>query len=214
MSSFREGSRSIGVSCGFVGCFELFRSIDLLRVGPCSLPGDSSSFFISSVNLTEFYYKTCQKLGRQAADMRYYQIKRTLLHVVGDDDLSRTAGLEKCRQALNLSLADCFALALARRQNGLLLTTDRELSKVNDIDVKCFEVQRSLGAGFLTPCARVLQDSFFLRCLFKNLRYPSATHALINDGLPLRLCLACCVLRSQISSALPVPAARSASCSV
>jgi len=109
---------------------EYFRGVD----------EDRFSGYISSVNLAEFYYKTCQKLGRQAADTRYYQIRRTLLHVVGDDDLPRTAGLEKCRQPLNLSLADCFALALARRQNGLLLTTDGELSKVNDIDVKCFEV--------------------------------------------------------------------------
>jgi len=67
-------------------------------------------------------------------------VKKTLLPVVEDDHLLRTAALEKCRQPLNLSLADCFALALARRQNGLLLTTDGELSKVNDIDVKWFEV--------------------------------------------------------------------------
>jgi predicted nucleic acid-binding protein len=67
-------------------------------------------------------------------------VKKTLLPVVEDHHLLRTAALEKCRQPLNLSLADCFAIALARRQNGLLLTTDGELSKVNDIDVKWFEV--------------------------------------------------------------------------
>jgi len=95
---------------------------------------------ICSVNVAEFYYKICQKLGKQTADTRYYQIKRTRLRVVHDDDLTRSAGLEKCRQPLSLSLADCFALALTKREKALLLTTDTELSKIREIDVKSFEV--------------------------------------------------------------------------
>lgn len=95
---------------------------------------------ISSVNLAEFYYKTCQKIGRQTADIRYYQIKRTPLQIVDDGDLPRSAGLEKCRQSVGLSLADCFALALTKRERALLLTTDRELAKVKEVSVKFFEV--------------------------------------------------------------------------
>jgi len=96
--------------------------------------------YISSVNVAEFYYKTCQKIGRQTADARYYQIRRTRLQIAHDDDLTRSAGLEKCRQPLSLSLADCFALALTKREKALLLTTDSELSKVKEIKVKFFEV--------------------------------------------------------------------------
>ncbi len=95
---------------------------------------------MSSVNLAEFYYKTCQKIGRQTADIRYYQIRSTALRVVDDGDLVRSAGLEKCRQLGGLSLADCFALALTKRERALLLTTDRELAKVKGISVKLFEV--------------------------------------------------------------------------
>jgi len=109
---------------------EYFNSIDNERV----------SGYISSVNLAESYYKTCQKIGRQTADTRYYQIKRTHLQIVHDDDLTRNAGLEKCRQTLSLSLADCFALALAKKEKALLLTTDKELSKVKETEVKFFEV--------------------------------------------------------------------------
>lgn len=98
------------------------------------------SGYITDVNLAEFYYKTCQKLGIQTADTRYYQIKRTHLQIVHDEDLTRSAGLEKCRQQLDLSLAGCFALALAKREKALLLTTDKELSKVKEIKVKFFEV--------------------------------------------------------------------------
>jgi len=96
--------------------------------------------YISGVDVAEFYYKTCQKIGRQTADTRYYQIRRTRLQIVHDDDLTRGAGLEKCRQPLSLSLADCFALALAKRRKALLLTTDKELSKAKEIEVKFFEV--------------------------------------------------------------------------
>lgn len=96
--------------------------------------------YISAFNLTEFYYKTCQKLGRQTADARYYQIRRTSLQIAKDDDLVRGAGLEKCRQPLGLSLADCFALALAKRERATLLTTDRELSKAQGIETKLLEV--------------------------------------------------------------------------
>jgi len=98
------------------------------------------SGYISGVNLAEFYYKTCQNVGRQTADTQYYQVKRTRLQIVHDDDLTRSAGLEKCRQPLSLSLADCFALALAKKEKALLLTTDKELPIVREIEVKFFEV--------------------------------------------------------------------------
>ncbi|MEM2107512.1 MAG: PIN domain-containing protein [Candidatus Bathyarchaeia archaeon] len=79
-------------------------------------------------------------MGRQTAETRYYQIKRTRLQIVHDEDLTRIAGLEKCRQPLSLSLADCFALALAKKEGALLLTTDNELSKAREVEVKFFDV--------------------------------------------------------------------------
>ncbi len=89
--------------------------------------------FMSAVNLSEFHYKTCQKLGKSVADIRYYQVRRTRLEIVEtDEDLSRMAGLEKCRQR-NLSLADCHALAVAKRLGATLLTTDGELAKVREV---------------------------------------------------------------------------------
>lgn len=89
--------------------------------------------FVSSVNLSEFHYKTCEKLGKTAADIRYYQLRRTRLQVVEtDEDLGRKVGVEKCRSQHRLSLADCYALALATREKAILLTTDRELAKAKE----------------------------------------------------------------------------------
>ncbi len=90
--------------------------------------------YVSSVNLSEFYYKTCQKLGKATADIRYYQMRNTRLEIVETyDELSRVAGVEKCRQPHTLSLADCHALALAKRLQAILITTDGELAKAKDV---------------------------------------------------------------------------------
>ncbi len=94
---------------------------------------------VSSVNLSEFYYKTCQKTGRHVADLRYYQLRRTKVKFVEtDEELTRSAGLEKCRQPHELSLADCYALSLSKRLKATLLTTDSELAKVNEVKTMYF----------------------------------------------------------------------------
>ena len=93
---------------------------------------------ISAVNLSEFYYKTCQKLGKSTADIRYYQIRNTMAVVETDAELARNAGLERCRQQADLSLADCYVLVVAKRLNATILTTDSELSKVKDVRALLF----------------------------------------------------------------------------
>jgi len=95
---------------------------------------------IAEVNLAEYYYKTCRKLGKESADSRYFMLTSSKLLITNDERLTRLAALEKCRQRLNLSLADCFALALAIREKAILLTTDRELKKAKGVQVKLFTV--------------------------------------------------------------------------
>ena len=91
---------------------------------------------ISSFNLAEFYYKACRKLGKQTADTWYFQLRNSELDVVEGGELARLAGLEKCRGSPTLSLADCFALALARSESALLVTTDGELAMTEGIEVR------------------------------------------------------------------------------
>lgn len=94
---------------------------------------------VSSVNLSEFFYKTCQKVGRDAALVRSRQLNERLRVVDTDLALSLSAGAEKCRNN-RLSLADSFALALTKAVGGTLLTTDSQLAAQADISVKFFEV--------------------------------------------------------------------------
>ena len=95
---------------------------------------------IHGINLAEFYYKTCQKSGKQTADTWYYQLRNSELLIVENDELVRSAGIEKCTQSPKLSLADCFALALARAENALLITTDQELAKARGVSARHVKV--------------------------------------------------------------------------
>lgn len=94
---------------------------------------------LSSVTLSEFHYKTCQSLGRDVATLWARQLSERMGVVWADPELSLSAGLEKCRNN-RLSLADSFALALAKRVSGILLTTGSVLAAVKESRVRYFEV--------------------------------------------------------------------------
>jgi predicted nucleic acid-binding protein len=94
--------------------------------------------FISDVNLAEYYYKTCEKLGKEVADVRYHQVRGSIISVATDEELTRRAGEKKCKYRGKLSLADCFTLALSELKKAALLTTDRELANVKEVKVKYF----------------------------------------------------------------------------
>jgi predicted nucleic acid-binding protein len=104
------------------------------------IDSDKAVGLVAGVNLAECYYKTCQKQGKQTADSRYFMLQTSKLKIVNGGLLTRLAGLEKCRQKLDISLADAYALALATIEKGTLLTTDSELAKSTDVQVKFFKV--------------------------------------------------------------------------
>lgn len=96
---------------------------------------------LCDVNLAEYYYKTCEKLGKEIAEIRFYQIRGSAIKVVPTtEELVKKAGEKKCKHRKKLSLADCFVLALAELEHAIILTTDPELEKLKDIKVKFFPV--------------------------------------------------------------------------
>jgi predicted nucleic acid-binding protein len=100
---------------------------------------DTILVLLSSVTLAEFYYKTCQSLGREVATLWSTQLSERMRVVETNPELSLAAGVHKCKNN-RLSLADSFALALTDRVNGTLLTTDRELARNKESRVRFFEV--------------------------------------------------------------------------
>jgi uncharacterized protein with PIN domain len=57
-----------------------------------------------------------------------------------DEALTKLSGGKKCKYRGRLSLADCFAPALAELKKATLLTTDGELAKVDEVKVRYFPV--------------------------------------------------------------------------
>jgi predicted nucleic acid-binding protein len=117
--------------------------IDDLRVKPFfdELAQKKAQFFICDVNLSEYYYKVCEKIGKETADIRYHQVRSSnLVTTSTDEELTRKAGENKCKYRGKLSLADCFALALSQLKRATILTTDSELAKVKKVKAKYFPV--------------------------------------------------------------------------
>jgi predicted nucleic acid-binding protein len=95
--------------------------------------------YVSSVNMAELFFHNCRKLGKDVAHLRNRQTANILHVVETDDSLTSLAGLLKC-QASELSLGDCYAVAVASRTKTTLLTTDSNLAKSRLVKIRLFEV--------------------------------------------------------------------------
>jgi len=117
--------------------------IDDARVKPFfnELAQRKAQFFICDVNLSEYYYKVCEKIGKEIADVRYFQVRGSdIVSVSTDEELTKKAGENKCKHRGKLSLADCFALALSQLKKATILTTDSKLAKVKEAEARHFAV--------------------------------------------------------------------------
>jgi predicted nucleic acid-binding protein len=117
--------------------------IDDPRIKPFinELTQKKAQFFICDVNLSEYYYKVCEKLGKETADVRYHQVRGSdIISVSTDEELTKMAGEKKYKHRGKLSLADCFALALSQIKKATILTTDSELAKVKEVESRHFPV--------------------------------------------------------------------------
>ena len=56
---------------------------------------------VAEINLAEFYYKTCQALGRQTADTRYNMVIESEIEVVNDPGLDRSLVLKSAGENSN-----------------------------------------------------------------------------------------------------------------
>ncbi len=91
-------------------------------------------------NLAELYYKTCEKLGREAAQIRYLSIRRSGLSVVApSESLSRLAGELKCKHRGKLSLVDAYILAVAIDERSTLITSDSRLTEMDLVPTRLME---------------------------------------------------------------------------
>jgi len=84
------------------------------------------------VNLAEFYAKTCEKKGKEVADIYYLRIRYqpNMTIIAPNEELTKNAAWLKCKHRGKVSLADCYAAAAASISKATLITTDAILHKV------------------------------------------------------------------------------------
>jgi predicted nucleic acid-binding protein len=93
------------------------------------------------LNLAEFYYKTCERLGRDTALLRYTSLRHGPLSVASPDEiLTRIAGDLKCSHESQLSLADAYVIALTRQVRGQLYTTDPRIGSLKVVPTHLIEL--------------------------------------------------------------------------
>jgi len=91
-------------------------------------------------NLAELYYKTCEKLGREIARIRYLSVRRSGLTVFAPNErLSRSAGELKCKHRGKLSLVDAYVLAVAMEERATLITSDPRISEMALVPTRLIE---------------------------------------------------------------------------
>ncbi len=96
----------------------------LLRAGKGEV-----SLAMSVTNLGEVWYSIARDHSPKVAD-HYMQVVFGLSIVIVDADWDLTRRAAEYKMAGNISYADCFAAALAKIQNGILVTGDKEFKKL------------------------------------------------------------------------------------
>jgi predicted nucleic acid-binding protein len=87
---------------------------------------------VCEVNLAEFYAKTCEKKGKDVAELHSLRIRyqENLMVITLDEELTKEAGFLKCKYRGKVSLADCYAAAASSIYKSILLTTDKNLAEM------------------------------------------------------------------------------------
>ena len=89
--------------------------------------------FMCEVNVAEFMYNYARVFGWSAALVRHSMLRSSPIVVVGlDEELTVEAAKLKLKYYDRLSLADCYLIALAKRNRATIITTDNAIKEVKE----------------------------------------------------------------------------------
>ena len=99
---------------------------------------DKHRLYLSAVNWAEIYYNTMREVSREAAEDQARMIANLPIDVVGvGDDLKLARQAAAFKATYRLSLADAFAVALAKEKKAELVTGDPEFNALEkEIKIK------------------------------------------------------------------------------
>ena len=92
-----------------------------------------ASVFMCEVNVAEFLYNYAKVFGWEAALVKNNLLRNSPVTIVGvDEDLTIRAAKLKLKYYDVLSLADCYLIALAKRNKATIVTTNHYIKEVNE----------------------------------------------------------------------------------
>lgn len=102
---------------------------------------DKAEGYTCEINIAELYYKTCEKLGREAAEVRNASIRHSKISILPlDERLTHAAGSLKCIYRDRFSLVDAYILAATKMLGGTLITTDSRLVEPKIVQAKLIQI--------------------------------------------------------------------------
>lgn len=86
------------------------------------------------INVAEFLYNYSKVFGWEAALVKHSLLLSSPIRIVGiDEGLTMEAAKLKLKHYKTLSLADCYLIALAKRVNATIVTTDHSVKNVSEV---------------------------------------------------------------------------------
>jgi predicted nucleic acid-binding protein len=90
--------------------------------------------YTCETNMAELYYKTCENLGSDVAELRTTTIRESNIEIHPVDEiLTERAGSLKCKYRGKISLADAYILATSMEFRCRLITTDPILKELGSV---------------------------------------------------------------------------------
>jgi len=96
-----------------------------------SLMARKAKAYMSVINWGEVYYNTLREEGVETAEKVIEQLRKYPIELV-DADLKLTYEAAKLKARYKIAYADCFAAALSRKLNAVIVTGDPEFKKLGD----------------------------------------------------------------------------------
>jgi predicted nucleic acid-binding protein len=91
-----------------------------------------NKFFMHAVNLGEVYYDSLRVSGKEKAQALFEDVAKLPITLIWDLDEYFIELIGKYKTSYRVSYADCFLLALAERENAIVISTDHHEFDVID----------------------------------------------------------------------------------
>jgi PIN domain nuclease of toxin-antitoxin system len=111
-------------ACAVIAFFRNEEGSDVVRE---TLTNESNNCLIHVINLCEVYYDFYRDIGEEETEQLIEELGMLNVKIRFDLTASFWRQVGKYKATIKrISLADCFALALANQEQGMLVTSDRK----------------------------------------------------------------------------------------